>query len=122
VPLPNKMDQEVASAINIALVHQQAPAHITSMIEWRNAMGTITAITQQNATAEMALRYRDFRFTAARTVDKGVVDVKENKSSGRLNILAVPLVQYMRKGTKGLRKIPHEFEAENDGIGIPTTV
>jgi hypothetical protein len=28
VPLPNKMDQEIASAINRALCHKQTPAHI----------------------------------------------------------------------------------------------
>jgi hypothetical protein len=28
VPLPNKMDQEIASAINRALFHKQTPAHI----------------------------------------------------------------------------------------------
>jgi len=55
VPLPNKMDQEIASAINSVLFHQQAPAHSRSMNARRNAKGVITAITPQNGTAEMAL-------------------------------------------------------------------
>jgi len=45
VPLPNKMDQDIASAINRALFHQQAPAHIRIMNARSNAKGAITAIT-----------------------------------------------------------------------------
>jgi len=58
VPLPNKMVQEIASAINRALFHQQAPAHNRIMNARRNAKGAITAITHQNPTAEMAKWYR----------------------------------------------------------------
>jgi len=89
VPLPNKMDQEIASAINRALFHQQAPAHIRIMNARRNAKGAITAITHQNATAEMAMQFRDIIITAARTVDRGVVDVQENETWERLKIHAV---------------------------------
>jgi len=122
VPLPNKMDQEIASAINRALFHQQAPAHIRIMNARRNAKGAITAITHQNATAEMAMWYRDIIITAARTVDKGVVDIEENETWERLKIHAVPLVRYMGKGTEGLQKMRAEFEAENKGVAIPTQV
>jgi hypothetical protein len=122
VPLSNKMDQEIASAINRALFHQKAPAHIRIMNAKRNAKGAITAITHPNATAEMALQYRDIIITAARTVDKGVVDVEENESWERLKIHAVPLIRYMGKGTEGLQKMREEFEAENEGIVIPTQV
>jgi hypothetical protein len=79
VPLLNKMDQEIASAINRALIHQQVQAPIRIMNAWRNAKGVITAITHQNAIAEMALRYCEIITTAGRPVDKGVVDVEENK-------------------------------------------
>ena len=122
VPLPNKMDQEIASAIKRALFHQLAAAHIWIMNARRNAKGTITAITHQNATAEMALRYCDLIITAARTVDKGVVDVEGNETWERLKIHAVPLVRYMGKGTEGLQKMREEFEAKNEGITIPTQV
>jgi hypothetical protein len=80
VPPPNKMDQEIASAINRVLFHQKAPAPIRIMIAKRNVSGMITAITQQNATAVMALIYRDVIITAAHTVDKGVIDVEDNES------------------------------------------
>ena len=93
MPLPNKMDQEIGSAINRALYHQQAPAHIRIMKARRNEMGAITAITQQNVTAEMAMRYHDVIITAVRTVDRGVVDVEENKTWEWLKIQAVPLVR-----------------------------
>jgi hypothetical protein len=116
------MDQEIASAINRALFHQQAPARIRIMNARRNAKGAITAITHQNATAEMALQYRDIIITAARTVDKGVVDVEENESWERQKIHAVPLVRYMGKGTEGLQKMREEFEAENEGVAIPAQV
>jgi hypothetical protein len=122
VPRPNKMDQEIVSAINRVLFHQKAPAHIRIMNAKRNARGTITAITHQNATAAMALIYRDVIITAARTVDKGVIDVEENESWERLKIHAVPLVRYMGKGTEGLQKMREEFEAENEGIKVPTQV
>jgi hypothetical protein len=39
-----------------------------------------------------------------------------------LKIHAVPLVRYMGKGTEGLRKMREEFDAENEGIAIPTQV
>jgi len=47
----------------------------------RNGKGTITAITHPNATAEMALQYRDIIIKAARSVDKGIIDLEGNKSS-----------------------------------------
>jgi len=59
---------------------------------------------------------------AARTVDRGVVDVEENNTWERLKIHAVPLVRYMGKGTDGLQKMREEFEAENEGIKVPTQV
>jgi len=59
----------------------------------RDAKGEITAITHLNATAAMALQYRDITITASRTVDKGVVDVAANESWERLKIHAVPLVR-----------------------------
>jgi hypothetical protein len=108
VPLPNMMDQEIASAINRALFHQQAPAHIRIM----NA--------RSNATAEMAMQYRDIIITADRTVDRGVLDVEENKTWESLKLPAVPLGRYMGKGTEGLQKMREEFEAENEGVAIPT--
>jgi hypothetical protein len=80
VPLPNKMHQEIASALSTALFHQQAPAHIRIMNARRNAKRAITAITHQNATAEMAMQYRDVIITATRTVDRGVMNVEENKT------------------------------------------
>jgi len=122
VPLPNKMDQEIVLAINRPLFHQQAPAHIRIMNARRNYNGAITAITHQNATAEMALHYRDIIITAARTVDKGVIDVEENESWERLKIHGVPVVWYMGKGTEGLQKMREEFKAENEGIVIPAQV
>jgi hypothetical protein len=116
------MDQEIASAINRALFHQKAPAHIRIMNTKRNAKGAITAITHPNSTAEMALHYRDIIITAARTVDKGVMDVEENESWERLKIHRVPLARYMGEGTEGLQKIRDQFEPDNEGIVIPTLV
>jgi len=122
VPLPNKMGQDIVSAINRALFHQQAPAHIRIINARKNAKGAITAITHQNATAEMAMRYRNNVITAARTVDRRVVDVEGNVTWERIMIQAVPLMRYMGNGTEGLQKIREEFEAENMGIAIPTHV
>jgi len=122
VPLPNEMDQEIASPISRALFHQQAPAHIGIMNARRNVKGAITAITHQNATAEVAMRYREVIITAAKTVDRAVVDVEENETWERLKIHALPLVRYMGKGTEGLQRMREEFEAENEGIAIPTQV
>jgi len=56
-------------------------------------MGAITAITHENATAEMAMRYRNVIITAARTADRGVVDVEENGTWTRLKVHAAPLVR-----------------------------
>jgi len=70
----------------------------------------------------MAMRYRDVIITAARTVDRGVVDVEENETWERLKNHAVPLERYMGKGTEGLQKMREEDKAENEGIAIPAQV
>jgi hypothetical protein len=75
VPLPNKMDQEIALAINRALVHQKALAHNRIMNAKRNAKGAFTAITHENTTLAIALTYRKVIIKAARSVDKGVIEV-----------------------------------------------
>ena len=88
----------------------------------RNAKGAITAITHPNATADMALQYHDILITAARTVNKDIMDVEENESCEKLMIHAVTLIRYTGKGTQGLQKMREEFEAENERNVIPTQV
>jgi hypothetical protein len=110
VPLSNQMGREITSALNRALFHQKAPAHIRIMNAKRNATGAITAITHPTVTAEMALQFCDIIITAGRTVDKGVVEVEEIGSWERVKIHTVPPIQYMRKGTEGLQKMREEFE------------
>jgi len=56
VPLSHKTDHEIASAINSALFHKTAPAHIRIMNAKRNAWGALTAITHPNVTTDMALQ------------------------------------------------------------------
>jgi len=80
VPLPNKMHQEIPSAIGRALFHQKAPANIRIMNTEKTTKGAVTAMTSQNATAAMALACPDVIIDAARTVDKGVIDIEENES------------------------------------------
>ena len=122
VPLPSKMDQEIASAINRAPFHQKAPAHIRNMHMKRNPNGAITLDTHQNAMVAMALAYRKVIINAAHTVDKGVINVEQNKSWERLTVHAVPLVRYMGKGTEGLETMREEIHAENEGVVIPVQV
>jgi len=61
----------------------------------RNPKCTITAIAHQNAKAEMALLYRDLMIKAARSVDKGIIDVEGNEYWERLKIHTILLVRYM---------------------------
>jgi len=68
----------------------------------RYAKRGITSITHQNTAAAMALAYSDIIINAARTVDKGVIEVSENESWEWLNVHVVPRVRYMGKGTEGL--------------------
>jgi hypothetical protein len=88
----------------------------------RNDNGAIMAITDQNVTAGMALRYRDIIITAVRSSNKDVVDVNEKESWERLKIHPVPLIGNMKKGTNDLPKMREEFEGHNEGISIPTQV
>jgi len=122
ISLSNKMDQEIASAINRALFYQKALAHIKIMNAKKNAKDAITAIKHPNATAEMAMQYRDIILTAARTVDRAVMDVEENEIWERLEIHPVPLVGYIGNDTEVRQKMQQEFEAENEGIAIRTQV
>ena len=69
------------------------------------------AITHQNATAVMALAYNEVINNAARTVDKGVIDIEENESWERLNVHDIPLVRYLGEGTEGLQMMRDEIHA-----------
>ena len=60
--------------------------------------------------------------TAARTVNKGAMDVDENETWCRLKINAVPLLRVIGQGTEGLQEMQEEFETENEGVAIPTQV
>jgi len=122
IPVPQKMDEEIASAVNRALFKQQAPAHVWIMNARRNAKGTTTAIMHQNATAEMALLYRDIIIKAARSVEKVIIDVEGNESWERLKIHTILLLRYIGKGTEGLQKMRQEIQAENEGVAIPAQV
>jgi len=113
------MDDEITSAVNRALFQQHAPAHVRIINTRMNVKGTITALTYQNPTAEMALLFRDIIIQAARTVDKGIIDVEGNESWERLKIHTVRLVRYMGKGSKGQRTMREEIQAENEGVAIP---
>jgi hypothetical protein len=77
---PNKMDQDIVSAINRVHFHHQAQAHIRIMNAMKNNTAEIMAITYQHAAVELALRYHDNVITPLGTVDKGVVDVEESES------------------------------------------
>jgi len=80
IPIARKTDEDIVSAINRALIYQQALVHIWIINMRRNAKGTITAITHQNATAEMALLYQDSMIMAAKSVPKGIIVVEGNES------------------------------------------
>jgi len=122
VPLPNKMDLEIASAIDRALIQQKAPANVRIMNAKRNAKCTITAITHQNSAAAMALAYRDVIITADRAVEKGVIDVEVGETWERLKIHAVPLVRCMGQGTEVLQKMRDTIHGEIEGVMIPVQV
>lgn len=85
-------------------------------------MGPITASICKNSPAGIAMECYNIISTAARTVNKSIVDVKEIESWETLKINTVPLLWYMGNGTKGLQKMLENFEVENNGVTIPTTV
>lgn len=120
--LYNKMEQDIASAINRALVHQQAPDHIWIMNATWNAKEEITVIMHQTATAEMALQYSNIFITAERTFKKRVFDVEGNESGERWQIHAVPAMWYMGNCVEGMHKVGEEFDKENMVITIVSQV
>ena len=117
-PLPDKTDQEIASAINRALFQQKSPAHIRIMNAKRIPKGANKSITYQKTTAAITLAYHKVIINAARMVKMGVIDVEENESWEKLKVHAVPLVRYMGKGTEGLRTVGDEIHAQNKGVVI----
>jgi hypothetical protein len=122
VPLPNKKDQEIESAINRALFHHQALGHIRMMNAKRDFKGAMMAITHLNRSAGTACWNRDIIVTPVRSIDYGVVCVEHNETLEQLKMPGEPLVGYIRKGTEGLDKIREECKVENDGLVIPTHV
>jgi hypothetical protein len=93
VPLPNMMDQEIVSVINKAHFHREAPAHFQMMNAKPISKRAITAITNQNLMAAMALTYHEVNMIAAHMVDKGVIDVEENESWEMQEVNPVHLVR-----------------------------
>jgi hypothetical protein len=89
VPLSETTDEEIASAINRVVFHQEAPVLTMIMNAKRQAQGVITAINHMNATAKIAVQYRDIVITAARTVRKCVMDVAVNVSCVGTDLSAV---------------------------------
>jgi len=78
MPLPNKMDEEIAPAINIVPFNQQLLAHIRIKNSKSNANSAITPLTNHNVMPKITLLYLDVLITAAWTIYKGIVDVEEN--------------------------------------------
>jgi len=78
IPLPRKMDNQIASAVDRALFQQQAPAYDQIVNTRRNAQCTMTAITHQNVTSEIALLNQDIINKVDRSVNKGIIDVEGN--------------------------------------------
>jgi len=113
VLVSNTIDQEITSAIKSASFHSKATAHIWIINPKMNSKGGSTAIMHQNATAQTAMWYCDIIITAARMLDKAVVDVHANESWDRLKIQGVPHIRYIGIGAEGLRNMRGEFEAEN---------
>jgi hypothetical protein len=74
--LSNTMGQEIASALHRVRFHQMAPAHIRIIHIRRTGNGATTAISHPNATALIALHYREIMITAGRPVENGVTDVE----------------------------------------------
>lgn len=99
------MDEEIAWAVDRARFQQQTPVQVQIMNPRRNARGTITTITHQHATTELALLYRDISIKAARSVETGIIEVQQNVLRERQKILTIPLLRYTSKGTEGLQKI-----------------
>jgi hypothetical protein len=119
---PNKMDQEIVSEINKALFHQKSLAHIPIMNTRMNPSSANTAFAEGHVTVAMALMNRDVIITEAGAVNKGVIDVRENKSWESLTIHAVPLVRYKGNSTESLQKILDEIHSGNKGVAIHVQV
>jgi len=122
VPLPNKMDQVIALAINRVLSYQKVPAPIWIMNEKSNTKGAISALTHQSAIAAMAQVCSDAIINIAHTVDKVVIDVEECESWERLKAHVIPHVRYMGEGTECQQKMRDEIHAENEKMVIPVQV
>jgi len=122
VLLANKMDLEIALVIIRERLHQNTPAHVWIMKAKWNARGTIIAITQQTATAAMALIDRDVIINAVSTLNKEVIEVEENGSREKLKIQSVPLLTYMGDGTEGLHEKQDEIHAEHEAVAVQVQV
>lgn len=90
--------------INRILFKQKRLPYIQMMNEKSSGKGSIMAITHPNAMVAIPLVCHDVIITTACTVNKGVINVEENKSWEIFNIHAVPLIRYMGTGTECLQK------------------
>jgi len=122
IRLPGKIYEKIASPVNSALFQQKARAPVQIMNTRRNAKGTITAITNQNTTAEMALLYRDMIIKAARSVFNGPINWEGNESGESLKIHTVSLVRHMCKCTEALQEMRERIPAENEGVAMTAQV
>lgn len=104
VTLPEKIHQEITSAISSRLFHQKTPAHIWIVHVNRNLMCRFIAIAHQNTIAVMAQTYRNMIITAAHAVNNGDIAVEERQSSERLIVHTMPLIRYMGNAPEGWRR------------------
>jgi len=83
-PLPNRMDQGIASVINRVRFYLKAPASMLILNAKRTAKGAITVMVDPNAMAAKLSVNHNVIIHAACTVNKGVIDVEENHLWDRL--------------------------------------
>jgi hypothetical protein len=122
MPLPYKIYEEIASAVNSALFQLQALAQDWMIIVGMNVKSKITTIRHQDATEELTLLYQDIIIKEAGSVDNGIIDVEGIESWARQKIHTVPQVSYMGKGFEGLQKMIEGMQEQNKEVALTAQV
>lgn len=84
--------------------------------------GRLLGTTTNTTAIEALLKYRDLVLNAARLTCRGIVDLAPHQTWKRTKVYGIPITHYMGKGTRGLKGLREELEAENEGIRIPSDI
>jgi hypothetical protein len=118
LPISQKQDVEIVSAVNRALHASRVPHHIIMRKITTHVRGTITALATPQASADMLVAWREVVVTATRSIDQGIINLEKNETWEKVKMHGISFDQYAVKKSGGLGKLRQEIQSEKEGVVV----